>query len=78
MKAIRSAIFVLVAVIVMSFITTGCASYKGLIPDKNVTMKNVTINSPWTGLPIFKADELTTTLGPLPPPSTPSVSETTK
>lgn len=38
----------------------GCANYKGLIPDKNVMMKNVEVNSPWTGRPIFKAEEIDT------------------
>ena len=44
-----------------ALILSGCTTnYKGLIPEKDVHMKNVRINSPWTGLPIFSADEIDT------------------
>jgi hypothetical protein len=48
---------IILFIVVMS---SGCTTYKGLIPDKDVVMKNVKVNSPWTGMPIFSADEIDT------------------
>lgn len=53
----------LLPILAVCLMLAGCANYKGLIPDKNATMKGVVIQAGPTGV-LIKADEITTTLGP--------------